>query len=275
MIVDVEMIKKFFTNCGFINDGDEIPAELSYFFKDFSQEKLTTAKMLFVPHTRSPGRPYGKYRCEIRCPQCNSSSYREISKFKYLEYIKELRHINSNPFNEGGYYRSLDDKVKMAEKKKDVLCSTCYELFNKDIQDKVYSLLSVDKENSVKTANELADYWLNPHADFRRKGLAPYAYYSYEKTFKPYKDEIHDFIKVNLTYQEFLQTPLWKLVSLRVKQEANFKCKLCNSSKNLQAHHRSYELLGYEFYQGYKNLVCICNECHDHHHDKEGAYDAE
>lgn len=69
-----------------------------------------------------------------------------------------------------------------------------------------------------------------------------------------------------LKYAEFLKTPYWKAVAHRVKYLSGFKCQLCNGKGSLHTHHRSYEHHGLE-HQHLKDLVCICQQCHQHFHD--------
>lgn len=48
-------------------------------------------------------------------------------------------------------------------------------------------------------------------------------------------------------YKEYLQSPLWKIISSKVKWNANYRCEKCGSNKNLVVHHTSYEFKGIEF----------------------------
>lgn len=73
-----------------------------------------------------------------------------------------------------------------------------------------------------------------------------------------------------LEYSEFLKTPFWKAVAWRVKKRAGFRCQTCGTSSGLDAHHRSYELHGYEHtYEGMKELIALCRECHVKFHFEE------
>lgn len=71
----------------------------------------------------------------------------------------------------------------------------------------------------------------------------------------------------SLYYRDFLRTLYWQLVSERVKACAWSICSLCRSDRDLQAHHRSYDRLGYEilFYQD--DLQCLCRRCHQIQHN--------
>ena len=68
-------------------------------------------------------------------------------------------------------------------------------------------------------------------------------------------------------YGEYLQSPLWKIISSKVKWNANYRCEKCGSNKNLVAHHTSYEFKGVEFL-AFHTLQCLCSKCHEKEHGK-------
>lgn len=68
-------------------------------------------------------------------------------------------------------------------------------------------------------------------------------------------------------YREYLQSPLWKIISSKVKWNANYRCEKCGSTKNLVTHHTSYEFKGIEFL-AFHTLQCLCSRCHEKEHEK-------
>ena len=68
-------------------------------------------------------------------------------------------------------------------------------------------------------------------------------------------------------YREYLQSPLWKIISSKVKWNANHRCEKCGSTKNLVTHHTSYEFKGIEFL-AFHTLQCLCSKCHEKEHEK-------
>lgn len=62
-------------------------------------------------------------------------------------------------------------------------------------------------------------------------------------------------------YQDYLQTDYWKLVAGTVKERGGHRCQVCNSSKRLEAHHRTYEHKGNEL-EHLGDLICLCRNCH-------------
>lgn len=69
-------------------------------------------------------------------------------------------------------------------------------------------------------------------------------------------------------YGEYLKTEYWAVVSKEVKRRAKFKCQVCNSPHDLNAHHRTYENRGHEM-EHLDDLVCLCRRCHEIFHGKD------
>lgn len=66
-------------------------------------------------------------------------------------------------------------------------------------------------------------------------------------------------------YSKYLSTDYWKAVAAKVKQNAKFKCQLCNNPQSLDVHHRSYEHRGDEM-NHLEDLICLCRRCHKLYH---------
>jgi hypothetical protein len=62
-------------------------------------------------------------------------------------------------------------------------------------------------------------------------------------------------------YEEYLKSEYWQLVSKAVKARAGYRCQVCNSQHDLQAHHRTYEHRGREL-EHLDDLTCLCRRCH-------------
>lgn len=71
-----------------------------------------------------------------------------------------------------------------------------------------------------------------------------------------------------MNYQEYLDTPYWKQVSVLVKASAGGRCQVCNSDHNLMAHHRTYANRGKEL-DHLEDLTCLCGRCHQLFHTVE------
>jgi len=62
---------------------------------------------------------------------------------------------------------------------------------------------------------------------------------------------------------EYLQSEHWKTVRIGALERAGHRCQVCNNSKSLDVHHRTYERLGEEL-DG--DLTVLCRKCHDIFH---------
>ncbi len=77
---------------------------------------------------------------------------------------------------------------------------------------------------------------------------------------------VSEYIK-NMKYTDFLQTPYWKIIATHSKFKAKFKCQICNNHRNLETHHRSYSMHGFE-HTYMHDLVVLCGDCHSMFHRK-------
>ncbi len=61
-------------------------------------------------------------------------------------------------------------------------------------------------------------------------------------------------------YEEYLKSDEWKIIKRLAKESANGKCRFCNSTDNLQVHHRKYfRKWGQE---RLCDLTVLCERCH-------------
>jgi hypothetical protein len=68
-----------------------------------------------------------------------------------------------------------------------------------------------------------------------------------------------------MPYWQFLETGYWKDIAASVKKRDGHRCVVCNSSKSLAAHHRTYAHHGEEhLFLG--DLTTLCEKCHTRHH---------
>lgn len=76
----------------------------------------------------------------------------------------------------------------------------------------------------------------------------------------------------DMAYDDFLQTPYWKIISYYKKYTVGFKCEVCGAIKDLQTHHKSYKhhFLEHLWYEC--DLECLCKNCHATDHNlKKGV----
>lgn len=79
-------------------------------------------------------------------------------------------------------------------------------------------------------------------------------------------------MKLDISYEEYLQTEHWKIISEETKRLAGYRCQICNSPDHLNAHHRTYDRIGNELQS---DLTCLCKDCHALFHDKLGDEDGD
>lgn len=61
-------------------------------------------------------------------------------------------------------------------------------------------------------------------------------------------------------YYDYIQSDAWHKKAEDAKRRAGWRCQICNSNEDLEAHHRTYERLGYERPD---DITVICAKCHD------------
>jgi hypothetical protein len=68
-----------------------------------------------------------------------------------------------------------------------------------------------------------------------------------------------------MPYQDYLQTPEWQERRKAALRQAGSRCQVCNRSRTLHVHHRTYERRGTEMPA---DLTVLCDECHALFHGK-------
>lgn len=66
-----------------------------------------------------------------------------------------------------------------------------------------------------------------------------------------------------VVYEEYIRSPSWKAKATEAKRRAENRCQFCYSAENIQAHHRTYDRLGYE---RPSDITVLCDKCHEWHH---------
>ncbi len=72
-----------------------------------------------------------------------------------------------------------------------------------------------------------------------------------------------------LEYRAYLKTELWQVRRRYFLAFWGYRCCLCNSKKEVEVHHRTYENLGSE-----KDTDCVvlCHSCHELHTNFTGNF---
>ena len=65
-------------------------------------------------------------------------------------------------------------------------------------------------------------------------------------------------------YHEYINSYQWREKATMAKENAGQRCQVCNGDDRLEAHHRTYERLGFEE-KG--DITVLCRDCHQVFHD--------
>lgn len=70
------------------------------------------------------------------------------------------------------------------------------------------------------------------------------------------------------SYNDYLQSNDWKEKAKRLKEQAEWRCQLCNkkgTNSTLHAHHKTYQRVGHE---EDNDIIILCSKCHAMFHNK-------
>jgi hypothetical protein len=153
-------------------------------------------------------------------------------------------------------------------------CSKNKEIRYIDLYFYFYDILDVSCENCSKKNNDNDTLILENTFFYIQKFLDPcyrwpLEYPSYLKIKEIEKEKINktaisDYINA-LPYQYFLNTLYWKAISGYKMRINNCKCQECDSSNELEVHHKTYKNHGSEL-EHLEDLILLCNKCHKKKH---------
>ncbi len=199
---------------------------------------------------------YKRYSCDVICGNCdNKFCVKSLSRSKLLEYMFPKREKK---------YDNRTREIYFVEKV--FLCTKCIQekkqqekIANQRIQQQCEDALPANTDNFIHL-------YLNPNmrwTDYKDSG-----HRIQEMQRKNVCWDNVELAAIRMNYADFLQTPYWKMIAYHVKKRAKFRCKLCDCSENLVAHHATYTVRGREL-QNMDKLVCICHNCHENFHGVE------
>ena len=70
---------------------------------------------------------------------------------------------------------------------------------------------------------------------------------------------------MNERYLTYLRSATWRRKRAAALKRAGFRCQVCNGSKRLDVHHRTYARLGNELVD---DLEVLCRDCHNERHGR-------
>lgn len=243
-MIDIEFIKRKIykpdENEYKIMPGDEIPLEVMHILKDGHYKDREECF--------GPGDPKVLCTVHLNCTQCDAETTAMLSKTGVLNYLRGSKQVLCNNCinkekEEAEMVALQEQEVRKAEQEN---CQKRHDANTKRIIDEYVNTISTNplsKEELIDISKNIS----RQNFDNNKVAAA---------------------IK-SLPYKIFLQTLYWKAVSYEAKRKARFCCHVCSSNKNLSTHHRTYESHGYEHtYDGMKDLVVLCKDCHEKFHDK-------
>src|ERR1700730_7372292 len=66
-----------------------------------------------------------------------------------------------------------------------------------------------------------------------------------------------------MSYERHIASSLWRQLRAEALKRDGYRCRLCDSSEDLEVHHRRYPQLGQWNLARVENLTTPCAECHE------------
>ena len=243
-MIDIEFIRRKIykpdENEFKIMPGDEIPLEVMNILKDGHYKDREECF--------GPGDPKTPCIVHLNCTQCNTETTAMLSKTSTLNYLRGVKQVLCEDCDQKEKEKAEKEQTEAQELRKiaDETYQARYDANTKRIIEQ-YVNKTVD---GFLSQAELIDIW----KDIDRSSFD--------------NDEVAAAIKT-LPYKTFLQTPYWKAVTYETKRRSGFMCCICDSKNSLSTHHKTYDGHGYEHtYYGMRELIVLCQNCHDKFHDK-------
>lgn len=209
-------------------------------------------------------------------PKCFKCIETSEQKFKVLSICNKCKKKEVlAEFSKTKLLRYLHPK-HYQEVEKNILCPKCSELRKAEEE-----ILKKQREEEYIKSKERRKEIIKSNTDYFIKSyLDPNRSWNQGVTLKTkvkdviYRDYLVDdeviceFIN-NMSYEDFLNTPYWSAISLYAKSRVNGRCQLCNRKNNLNTHHRTYGIHGYEHLPVVikSDLIVLCQDCHSKFHE--------
>lgn len=131
------------------------------------------------------------------------------------------------------------------------------------------------KEIKPRVIKDRTDEYINKYivSEFNRNDITEESYHELSCGFLSiFTDESvnKDLVAkkiLSLSYEDFLKTYYWNIITRYLKKQANEKCRVCDGGGILHVHHRTYDTHGYEA-DNLIDLIVLCEDCHAKFHDK-------
>ena len=103
---------------------------------------------------------------------------------------------------------------------------------------------------------------------FAKKSINEYKEYIKSKSKKQTKkrkskNPVKKVSRFKKKYISYLDSKEWADIKLDIRQNKGNRCEICNSTKKLHVHHKTYKRL---FKEEYSDLMLVCEVCHNKIH---------
>ncbi len=177
-------------------------------------------------------------------------SRHEVFKLEFLYQLEQ---------GKIAYYKS---KLNIIEK---LCCRDCIENHINPTIEKQNEIAEKERQKRLREYQiwERKRY-LSPNTSFHVKFAYFRDYYLYptllsKELVKKYQE---------MSYDKFLESKYWKFTRFKILENRGRKCSLCNSTKNINIHHRNYSIRGKEWLdRKSRDLIILCQPCHSKHHN--------
>ena len=221
-------------------------------------EIIRAGKVSQIPKCFKPVEVSGQtFKVLTVCNRCKSEKVlKSFSKTQLLDFMKPKT------------CKGIEEKI---------LCTEC--LKKKEVEDKILEKQKAEEQAELKAkrqeiieknTNSFILNYLDPNRQWNegvnlKTKVKDIIYLDYLIN----DDIISEYIRCQLRYEDFLNTPYWNAISQYAKSRAKFKCQLCNCTENLNTHHRTYERHGREHLPQVikEDLIVLCQDCHSKFHE--------
>lgn len=235
-MIDYELFKRILSqDDGYIEDGDFLDYKTVQLLVKYP---ITKINPLFKK-VLSKDKGQLCFFAEAMCSKCGSIFSKSYTKTTILTFFSDIKKGNEILCDKCAVEKEKQEKAILARRE---------ELYREEV--------SRNTEDYICKYLDPEKCWKNNTKHYQRWRIITGNMVDSEIVAKHIKE---------MDYYDFLKTPYWKAVADRVKYRANFKCQICNSSENLNVHHRTYDNHGKEIYH-LGDLICLCKACHEKHH---------
>lgn len=232
-----EIIADEYDTARLINENDIITEDVIAILN----KKQSRFLKCFVPYK---DKNLHLFKVELPCEKCGKLTLKECSKTKLQEYCFGSKRRNRTQFICDKCQKE-EDKGK--EKQRAIDAAKREKAKEQALEDYISNFLNPEKSWGSGMKQDIKEYWL-------------------EHSYSVNNEDIRDYI-LSMDYDDFLQTPYWKAIAEKIRKRAGYKCQICGEKKALSVHHRSYENHGLEHtFEGQRDLIAICQDCHEKFH---------